>query len=385
MAKKRASGEGTIFQRQSDNKWVARYNGKVFYANTQTEALDKLNQYKADLAAGYADMQNPTVEKYGEQFLSVKKIAIKQTSYERLESTFYCHIKPRIGNVKMQDLTGEHFSNKVMKAMMADGLSYSSVKKVYDCMNAICKYAVIKRDLKFNPLDAIELPSKANFDTNDDTEGSFCAFNASERVKFIEECRKTYSTGKPVYTNAQGFILILNTGLRIGELLALKWSSIDFQKRQFVVKHNLTRVKDENGKKTLKVTSYPKNSKTRIIQLNNTAIKLLEELKTWQTENGINSEFVICSLNGLVVSPNSYKRTFEAICRNAGIVLQKSHKVHVLRHTFASLLFEKGVNVKVVSEILGHSSIKITMDIYVHLLQEQNLQAVRVLDDIDDI
>ena len=120
--------------------------------------------------------------------------------------------------------------------------------------------------------------------------------------------------------------------------------------------------------------NYTKNSKSRIIPLNKTAIKALEELRDWQSQHNLTSAYVICTSKGTPVLPATYIRKFEAICHRANIQLPDFHKVHVLRHTFATSLFRKGVNIKVVSELLGHSSTSITLDIYTHLTEKKQLE-----------
>lgn len=373
--KRRAKGEGGIFQRK-DGVWVASYNGKRLYAKTKTEVTQKLNTYKAEYLAGYEERKNPTVKAYVNEFLSVKEMEIKASSYQRLESTFNSHIIYRIGDMHIKDITPAIISNKVLKAMQKEGLAYSSVKKAYDALNALLRYAKYNRIIPFNPMELVGKPKQVNFNQSEETEVRF--FTDEEKVRFIDACYTKYSNGTPMYINFQGFILMLNTGMRLGEATGLLWENVDFAKKRIIVKTTLGLTK-KNG---LELMNYTKNSKSRIIPLNKTAIKALEELRDWQSKHNLTSAYVICTSKGTPVLPATYIRKFEAICHRANIQLPDFHKVHVLRHTFATSLFRKGVNIKVVSELLGHSSTKITMDIYVHVIQEQNLEAVGMIDDI---
>ncbi len=378
---RRKKGEGSIFKRGS--RYVIEYKGKTAYADNNREAVDVLNQLKADYAEGYEKLKNPIISDYGKTFLAVKKMSLKPQSYDRLERTFNCQIDTRIGNIKLNDLTNNIFVSKVLTPMKnTDSLSYSSVKKAYDFVNAMYKYAVESRDVKFNPISSMSKPSKQNFDSDDEEDKStVCFFNDDEKKRFIDECKKVYTTGAYIYQNAYGFILILNTGLREGELLGLPWSMVNFKNKEIKIKYNAIATK-QNGKDVYMSVPSTKNSKTRIIKLNKTAIDALQHLKEWQEKNNIDSKYVISNKKGEVVRHNTYIRTFKSICNNASIEVKDYHKIHILRHTFASSLFKKGVDVKIISAILGHSSVKITMDIYIHLIEEQNIKAMDIIDDI---
>lgn len=143
-------------------------------------------------------------------------------------------------------------------------------------------------------------------------------------------------------------------------------------------------VKDRNeksstfGRKILTLLPNTKNNRSRVLKLNNNAYTALTKLKEIAVAK--NSEFVVSGRNGNLVRPKSVSNSFTSICDIAGIKLPKGSNVHALRHTFASMLFEKGVHVRIVSELLGHSSVQITMNIYIHLIQDQKLKAMEAID-----
>ncbi len=384
--KRRKKGEGSIFKR--GNKFVAEYCGKTVYADTSSEITDKLNQLKADVAAGYTALKNPTVKETFTKWLAMKKLSLKAQSYQRIESTVNTHIIPMIGMKKIQEVTGDDFLADVLTPLKESGLSYSSVKKVFDAMNACCRYAAIKKEIKFNPLDSIEPPSEKSFGVSD-SEYDVHFLSEEECKQLITACNMTWSTGAKKYQNSDAYVVMLNTGLRAGEMLSLKWNNVDFANNTLSIKEGTECVKDNNpkspthGKYVFKSVPYTKNSRPRKVPLNKTALARLNALKEWQNQNDIQSDYVVSNKNGDIVLYSTFLDTFKRVCSAAGIELPSNTELHVLRHTFASILFRRGVDVKMISDILGHSSVKITMDIYVHLIQEQNIKAVRLMEEID--
>ena len=176
------------------------------------------------------------------------------------------------------------------------------------------------------------------------------------------------------------YLLILNTGLRMGEALSLKWDDIDFAKKTITVTKNnvLIRNRDTDGNKIggykLQTQDSAKTScGNRIIPMNRSAEEALLELKKNNT-----TPFVIINSQNNQVLPSNFERTFHTVLTNAGI--NKTYGIHALRHTFASMLFAKGVDVKIVSKLLGHSTVKITYYIYVHLFEKDIIHVTNVLD-----
>ena len=172
--------------------------------------------------------------------------------------------------------------------------------------------------------------------------------------------------------------MLLYTGLRIGELLGLKWNNIDFENKILKVSGNLKQVKnrDEN-KGEAKYIVIEQTTKTksgnRIIPLSDKAI---EALKYFEKRKIKKDSYVLITKNGKSVSARNRDTTFRQILKNAGI--DKISGVHSLRHTFASMLFKKGVDPKTVSELLGHSDVSITYNIYIHIIHEQKTKAINL-------
>ena len=293
---------------------------------------------------------------------------MKPSSFDRLESTVNNHIIPQIGNLKIDKVTRDQIQSLINRLYKEEQLSYSSVKKVYVALNSCYKHAEIADVVRKNPCLGIVLPSQK--------EGSKEIFPLS--MQEVEKLKEALKTDSCCYGNA--YLLILNTGMRMGEALSLRWEDIDFENQTISVSKNhiLTKRRDESGERIGGYELQTQNStKTasgnRIIPMNRSAEDALRAL---QQNN--DTPYVIVNSRRHPVLPSNFERSFHSLQKNAGIT--EEYGVHSLRHTFASMLFAKGVDVKFVSQLLGHSSVKITYDTYVHLFEKDINRVTSVLD-----
>ena len=154
-----------------------------------------------------------------------------------------------------------------------------------------------------------------------------------------------------------GIVIALYTGLRIGELLALKWNDIDFKNKLIFV--NRTFETTSNNHKTITYEDLPKtNNSIRELPISNQLFSILKELKSISK-----SDYVVGSFKGTAIKIRAYQKSFENLLNKLKI---KYYSFHSLRHTFATRLLENGVDVKTISELMGHSSPTITLNRYVH-------------------
>ena len=384
MARRRIKGEGSIYLRE-DGRWVARYNGVIKYAKDSMDALDKLNDLKA-ASKEVMRTRATTISNMVKAWLEMKSHSLKPQSYDRLESTVNLHIIKRIGNLNFADVDDVVFTQKVLTAMKNEKFSYSSIKKAYDAFNACMSYYKSKGAISVNPIEAMGAPTRAAYEIySEDNEGIIFAFTKEQKEAFLAALEARYNNGKLIYQNKAAYVLCLYTGVRLGELLALKWSNVNLDKKTIRIASTLTFAKDRDpksatfGRRIFRISSYTKNDKPRLLQLNTKAFDAITELKLLAEQK--KSDFVVSSKDGAVVRPKTMEDAFASICDTAGIALPSGYNMHILRHTFASMLFAKGVNVKVVSELLGHSSIQITMNTYIDFIQDQNLISIQAISD----
>lgn len=165
--------------------------------------------------------------------------------------------------------------------------------------------------------------------------------------------------------NYLGIIICLYTGIRLGELLALSWNDIDFDNKLLHIKKTSYTSK-VNGKNTI-IIDTPKTKKSnRIIPIPDKLLVLLEIQKRASSSN-----YIITTKQNKMVETRSYQRTFQSILNKCGI---KHYNFHCLRHTFATRALELGMDIKTLSEILGHTNVAITLNRYAHSLLEYKVQ-----------
>lgn len=381
---RREKGMGSISQRK-DGTWTARVtlgvdsNGKrkvkALYGKTEREVKKKLKEFQTELIKNdYKEVQKTTVEEYmNDWLLHTKQHELKPSSYDRLEETCKYQIYPFIGYCQMHELTAAHIQ-KLINSLTEKGYSYSTIKKAYNALHSCLALAYERDEIKKNPFVGISLPKQAKKEISD------IVYFSEKEVALIEKyALERYGTGKYKYDNGWFIILLLYTGLRVGELLALKWENVDFNRKSLRVSGNLKQVKnrDANSNKSYKVIEQTPKTKSgnRIVPLADKAIEALDYLG----KNRKSGKYVAVTKNGSSVSARNIDRTFRQIIKATGI--KKTCGVHSLRHTFASMLFKRGVDVKTVSEILGHSDVSVTYNIYIHIIEEQKFAAINLLNE----
>ncbi len=379
---RREYGSGSISQRK-DGTWTARFtigvneNGKpkikAFYGKTEREVKKKLNDYKKEFYKnGAAEIQKTTVEQFMSKWFSDnKRNSLKPKSFDRLEQTLKYQVFPKIGHIQLAALQSDDVQDMV-NVLKEEGYAYSTVKKAYDAVNDCFRTGVIQRKIVFNPALGVTIPSKSTFGDIQ------IKYHSEDAVKAIcEAARKVYSNGKPMYRLGDAIILDLNTGLRLAELAALKWSDVDFDKKLLYVSSTRVVVRDRSSDaskkyKTLEQSSTKSQSGTREIELNDTATDALHRLK----EVTGNFSYVLATRDGSPLSLRYIDRMCRKIEVTAGLPEGQIYGMHALRHTFATTLFSNGVDIKTISTLLGHSDITITFNTYVHVIKKLKRDAV---------
>ena len=389
---RKKNGEGSIYQ-LANGKWTGKLQigkkpdgkplRKTFSGKTEAEVRKKIREFNKNKEKYLAE-NVPTLsfEEYINKWLyTYKRNALKPSSFDRLESSVKNYVIPNLGYLQLGNIEN-HDIQKVINDMFDKGLSHSSIKKVYDICNGVFNYAMIK-DITQNPMLGVEMPSIKKFDK---TEIKY--FNDDETKRFEIEAKRLYKTGRRVYNYGYAFILMLNTGVRMGEVLGIdKYKDIDLDNNTLRIKRNVVVVKERDKNDPSEIIGYKAqiqdSAKTdagdRIIPLNKKARESIEYLMN-NCDN--NSSLLISNPEGDTLSMSSFSKTFNKILSATDI---EPCGLHTLRHTFASRLFKNGVDVKIVSELLGHSNVTITYNTYIHLIKEQKVKAIQSLDfDEDD-
>ncbi len=379
--------EGSIRERGNRVELRIRINGKQcsFYGKNEAEARKKLREYRKTIKDIDDNIKysEERLSGYIENWLIISKFGkIKDSSYDILERVFNNQIKNSvIGQKKIKDITIDDMQKFIDD--ISRNYSDSIVKKTIEILKPSIKKAVVEQKIRFNPMDFVVIPKKNNIINIEDEEKEQM-YSEEEIEKITEVCMGYYginTRNTKRYRYAPAYILLLNTGLRVGELVALTWKDIDFTKRIIRVNKTVSTIKNRNrfesdNQKVNVITTTKTKKSNRVIPMNETACLVLKELMKRQQEMGIKSDYVISTKEGNPMLVRVLEQTFSRICQENYIDYKG---IHSLRHTFGSVLVKKGVDIKVISEILGHSTVQFTYDRYIHIINEMKAEAVNLI------
>lgn len=386
---KRSNGEGTIFKR-SDGYWCGScfvtINGipkrKYIYGKTQKIVKDKLKAIQeSNLTGTITENSLMSLRDWMQEWLmNYKKLILKQTTYENYMLYYETHIRNCVlGSTPLSKITTtqlQAFYNEKLRNGRSDGkggLSSRSVRYLHILIRGALEQAYKNDLIPKNVSKAVILPIKSQKEIKPLT---------------LEEVQQLLLTAKE-YSIYPLILLEAFSGLRKGEILALKWDDIDWLGEKLHVRHSLCRVlADENSKpKQYKlILMEPKTQKSRrTIPLNEIVILALKKHKKQQNEEKIrnrdiymDNNMVFAKMDGDYISPRDLLRVYHSLLKKSGI---EKKRFHDMRHTFATILLNEGESPKVIQELLGHSNISTTMDIYSHVLEETKVKSIDKLTD----
>ena len=376
---KRANGEGSVYQTK-DGRWRAELNWidkngkmkrKCFSSKKQSEAKRKLSDFRKKLLISDGDnnFDDAVFKDYADYWVNqILKPKIKELSYKRKVSTLHNQVYPYIGEYKIRSLTFSDIQ-KMVNSLNTEGLSYSTIKKAYEAVSACLRFYRIENGCSFNPCEGISLPENKRKEVSD-----ILFYDKTQREIIMREATKTNDCGNAVYNLGWAVALLMYSGMRVGELCALEWSDVDFANKTISI--SKTAVERTNGGVITQNSTKTVNG-IRKIPITETAFIALKEIYKVSGKE----KHVMTSVNHKRVRPTYLDKVFYRILCSVGL---PKAGVHTLRHTFASMLFNNGCEIKIVSELLGHSSTKVTENIYIHLIQEQKIKAIQNIDKFSD-
>jgi integrase len=370
---KRGNGEGGI-SRRKDGLYMARYTvqtatgakRKTLYGKTRREVDEKLTKAKADRDGGLVfDADNLRLGEYLERWLADSvRDTVRPTTFERYEQLVRLHIRPVLGKASLKNLTSAHVRGLYREKLDA-GLSPRTVQYVHVTLHKALKQAIADGLIPRNVTEAVKPPQVRREEI---------------RPLTAEQVRILFDAVKGDRLEAL-YVLAVTTGLRQGELLGLKWDDIDLEVGTLQVRRTLTTA---NGGP---VFSAPKTKGSRrTVRLSQMALEALTSHLDYQLGE-IDRAGGLWRENGLIFASESGEplsrqpvtaRRFKPMLKRAGL---PEIRFHDLRHTCATLLLSKNVNPKVVSEMLGHASIAITLDTYSHVLPTMQESAAKAMED----
>lgn len=281
-------------------------------------------------------------EELSVEWLELKKTTIKQSTYYKYAYCIEKYLKDRLGRLRKKDLVKYDF-NQMTKDLTKE-LSPKSVKEILNVLKSILKYANQKYDMNIH-LDLIISPKVRAKDIS--------VLSKKEINRLEKYCLKENSL------KSLGILICLNTGLRIGEICALRWENIDFEKKLIYIKKTLQRVYTVEKKTEIIIDSSKTESSIRSIPMSDKIYHILKDVHNKQSEKA----FFLTGTRDQYIEPRSYQNMFKRILKASKV---KEYNFHVLRHTFATNCIKVGMDIKSLSEILGHASVDVTLNRYVH-------------------
>lgn len=387
---KRNSGEGGFFHDIKRGIWIyqLRYTDadgnrgrKKFATKTKREAMQKGKDFIDSLNRAANDDEKLTVGNWIRNWLeNYSKPNVRPRTYEKYSGSLKAYIMPTFGNVLLSELTAADLQkhlNRLLETGRADGtgLSSSTVRGTRRYLS-MCIDDTVKSGLVSSNVVRLTKAPKLS-------KKEIAVLSKEEIARLIDTAKEIKNPFMSVVM-PQIISLTVHTGMRQGEVFGIKWDDIDFEKSCLFIRRSLAHV---IGKGAVFQAPKTKNSVRRILLMPED-VKNLRAYKKWQENYSeelgdlfAGHDLVFTSPFGEPMSPTNFsRRYFKPLLKKCNI--SSDFTFHGLRHTHATLLLRQGVNPKIVQERLGHSSIKVTMDTYSHVLPDMQRQAVDALQGI---
>ncbi len=366
--KRRGNNEGTV-RKRIDGRWEGRVRlpggaSKCVYGKTEREVKLKIKEVQRGLDAGIDPRAaSIPVGRYLAEWLDTIRPSVKVKTYEGYESIVRVRVTPRIGRIELGKL-GPFDLQRLYADLATGGLSARSVDHTHRCLHRALEQAVRWSLIARNPAQGATRPRPEKAEMQ--------VLSPDEATGFLRD-----TTARP---NHALYVLAITTGMRQGELLGLRWSDVDLHRNRIEVRRALQRQKGRGL-----VFVEPKTSRSRRrIAIGGLATKALKAQRDRQAflrerlgDEWIDYDLVFCTDKGTPLDPGWVRESFAADLKRAGL----GHvRFHDLRHTAATISLRAGVHPKVVSEMLGHSTISLTLDTYSHLLPVMHEEAAAAMD-----
>jgi len=368
----RGHGEGSFLKTSSGKwrVWVSLPNGqrtsKTFTTKKAAQAwiLEVLTNKET-----YFSKQQ-TVQHYIEEWFKTHAMQLKNSTRDDYEKLISKHIIPNLGSLTLDKLHRSTFDKFYLKMRKA-GVGIYQIRYVHRILHKALQDAVEDRILSYNPAHGAKQPRKPKPIRKP------APLSEEQTRQLVSKAMET-SLGPLIY-------LAVKTGMRKGELFALRWDDIDFNNREIYVQHNIHRLYKE-GQLTYQFSTPKTASSCRTIRIGEKTIEVLQMQKQtarlkkalagsrWQELN-----LVFPNSIGTPLNTSNVNKKFIAILEEAGL---KRIRFHDMRHIAASIMLSHGVPIMTVSHILGHAQASTTLNMYAHHFDTANMQAALMMDDL---
>ncbi len=380
---RRVKGEGTI--RKKGNGYEGRITVEVngirkqvsVYDKSQRVVVEKMQELRKKRDVNYyIENKNITLEEWLKEWMKVyKKPYISPRTYQGYVEKSKT-ILEHLGNMQLQKIELYHLQ-KFISDLQNEGKSPKSLRHYYSIFKMCFDDAIMCRHISLNPTRNLKLPSMRRKELN---------IMTKEEQLVFEGFMKKYRMGT-------AYIVLVNTGLRAGELSGLTWKDVDFENKALYVRRGMQKITTYDDdfnkvKRERKVTDVKTENSYRVVPMLDKVVRILQEYKKKVQaeqeelaelgEGFKDDDFIFKTKYNHPITSEYLRKTCQGICKSNNF---RKVGIHELRHTFATRSIEAGIDLRVLQEILGHASYSTTADIYVHILGQVKLSQMNRLED----
>lgn len=387
MSTRRNNNEGSIRERK-DGRFEVRVTagfdfstGKrkriSYYEKTKADAVRKLQEEEYKIH--FRNLVDPTSTKLIDWLRmwleTYMKNSLKQSTYVSYKGYIENHLAPAFQNIKLKDLTPRLLQDFYNYKLNDCGLSPKTISNLHRCLHKAMNQAVLEHFIEYNPCDAVSLPR------NDKPQIEILTREEQQQLMFT-----SYNFRYGIFIR-----LTLATGIRLGELLGLRWEDIDFRNNMLHIRRTLNRLPkvDYNGtgNSTEIVIQEPKTKNSvRSVPVMKVILNELQQWRSVQISDSRTNEgayndsgFIVTNETGGYIEPRTFKDYYDEILTAANL---GHYTFHALRHTFATRAMEQGMDAKTLSILLGHYSVAFTLDTYTHVLDSQKHEEMACMEEL---
>lgn len=380
---RRMNGEGTIRQRK-DGLYEVRFTSKPDpatgkkkriskYARTRKDAIRIRNELQLQYGSDAAVPISLTLGEWLPHWLELyARPSVRHSTYVSYEGYVRKHLVPALGAVQLDKLAPADLQRFYLRKLQEDNLAPKTISNLHACLHRALQQAVKEQMIPFNPCDAADLPRKETVEIS--------VLTREQQAKLM---RESYRHRYGVFIR-----LALSTGMRIGEIVGLRWDDIDFANRILFVRSTLNRLPTIDGESKTQIfvgTPKTKNGRRSIPLFDAIISDLQDWRKTQETDAQLaqsayeNTGYVVTNEFGKPIEPRTFRDHYVRILKAAEL---PHFTFHALRHTFATRAIEQGMDVKALSKILGHASVGFTLDTYAHLLDDHKRESMMLMQEL---
>lgn len=354
-----------------DKNGKQKFKYKTVNAPNKTQAKNIMLKLEADLLDKPVLEGNITLKKHILEWFKVHKKNLKPLTIESYEQQINNHIIPRLGHLKLIDLTAKAIDDFYIELLEngrvdgSGGLSTRSVRYVHSILHEALEYAEEWGRVLKNPASSTHPPKKKK------TKAVY--YSKKQLEKFFSVIDNDF--------NYDLFQLILRTGIRRGQALGLQDDCLNWKDKIIIIKQNLQRIDGEGfilQDTTKNEEIYPIPMTFKISQILKRVIERRNKNKELLGEAYKDDGFIFCNQDGSPRDPDYISTLCGKYLKKAGL----KGSLHKLRHSFATLQLENGTDIKVIQELLGHKQLSTTSDLYTHVVAKLKKESVQKIDDI---